>query len=136
MVDFASIRAYRGSQHTGFEELVVQLAHRRPPIGAREFRRVEGAGGDAGVEALWLLHDGSEIGIQAKYFLRVRDIDWAQIDKRAPMPGGGYELALACDEIVIVDDRSSRPVTSTAVKFAVDSLLEQDGFEPSVPLAK
>jgi hypothetical protein len=66
MIDFASIRAHRGSQHAGFEELVVQLARRRPPIGAKEFRRIEGAGGDAGVEATWLLHDGSEIGIQAK----------------------------------------------------------------------
>ena len=26
------------------------------------------------------------------------------------------------------------PVTSSVVKFAVDSLLEEDGFEPSVPL--
>ena len=81
MVDFAFIRTHRGSQNNGFEELVVQLARRRPPSGAKEFRRIEGAGGDAGVEALWLLNDGSEIGIQTKYFLRVRDIDWAQVDK-------------------------------------------------------
>jgi class 3 adenylate cyclase len=31
-------------------------------------------------------------------------------------------------------NRSSRPVTSSAVKFAVDSLLEEEGFESSVPL--
>src|ERR1700730_8364448 len=32
--------------------------------------------------------------------------------------------------------RSCWPVTSSAVKFAVDSLLEGDGFEPSVPVAR
>ena len=103
MIDFASIRAHRGSQHTGFEELVVQLARRRAPIGAKEFRRIEGAGGDAGAEALWLLHDGSETAIQAKYFLRARDIDWAQIDKSVETtlkkrPNVAvYRIAFACD---------------------------------------
>jgi len=29
-----------------------------------------------------LLNNGSEIGIQAKYFLRVRDIDWRRSTKR------------------------------------------------------
>lgn len=103
MVDFASIRAHRGSQHSAFEELVVQLVRRRPPSGAKEFRRIEGSGGDAGVEALWILNDGSETGFQAKFFLRVRDIDWAQIDasvkttlsKRPNVTT--YYIAIACD---------------------------------------
>lgn len=103
MVDFTSVRLHRGSQNNGFEELVVQLARRRPPLDAKEFRRIEGAGGDAGVEALWLKNDGSAIGIQAKYFLRVRDIDWAQIDesvaatlKHRPEVNV-YQVAIACD---------------------------------------
>lgn len=103
MVSFASIRPHRGTQNNGFEELVVQLARRRRPMGAKEFRRIEGAGGDAGVEALWLKNDGSSVGIQAKYFLRVRDIDWAQIDesvattlKRRPEVNV-YQVAIACD---------------------------------------
>ncbi|QWF15228.1 hypothetical protein [Lysobacter capsici] len=103
MVDFISVRPHRGSQNNGFEELVVQLARRRPPLDAKEFRRIEGAGGDAGVEALWLKNDGSSIGIQAKYFLRVRDIDWAQIDesiattlKHRPEVNV-YQIAIACD---------------------------------------
>lgn len=44
------------------------------------FRRIEGAGGDGGVEAYWLLADGTKIGYQAKFFTRTRDIDWTQID--------------------------------------------------------
>lgn len=103
MVDFTTIRSHRGSQNNGFEELVVQLARRRPPLDAKEFRRIEGAGGDAGVEALWLKNDGSSIGIQAKYFLRVRDIDWAQIDKSVAATlehrpeVNVYQVAIACD---------------------------------------
>lgn len=103
MVDFNFVRPHRGSQNSGFEELVVQLARRRPPLDAREFRRIEGAGGDAGVEALWLKNDGSAIGIQAKYFLRVRDIDWAQIDESVAATlqhrpeVNVYQVAIACD---------------------------------------
>lgn len=103
MIDFTSIRPHRGSQNNGFEELVVQLARRHPPSNAKEFRRIEGAGGDAGVEALWLKNDGSSIGIQAKYFLRVRDIDWGQIDKsvaaalRHHSEVCVYQIAIACD---------------------------------------
>jgi hypothetical protein len=103
MVDFNSIRSHRGSQNNGFEELVVQLVRRRPPLGAKEFRRIEGAGGDAGVEALWLKNDGSSVGIQAKYFLRVRDIDWTQIDKSVAATlehrpeVNVYRVAIACD---------------------------------------
>ncbi|MCA6328272.1 MAG: ATP-binding protein, partial [Phenylobacterium sp.] len=103
MVDFASIRPHHGSQNNGFEELVVQLVRRRPPPDGKEFRRIEGAGGDAGVEALWIKNDGSAIGVQAKYFLRVRNIDWAQIDesvaatlKHRPEVNV-YQVAIACD---------------------------------------
>ena len=103
MIDFAAIRPHRNSQNNGFEELVVQLARRYPPLGAKSFRRIEGAGGDAGVEALWLMHDGSAIGLQAKYFLRVRDIDWTQIDKSVTATLENrpevnvYRIAIACD---------------------------------------
>ncbi|KMU63651.1 hypothetical protein STRNTR1_2678 [Stenotrophomonas maltophilia] len=103
MVSFSTIRPHHGSQNNGFEELVVQLARRRPPPDAKEFRRIEGAGGDAGVEALWLKRDGSSIGIQAKYFLRVRDIDWAQIDESVATTlkhrpdVNVYQIAIACD---------------------------------------
>src|SRR3712207_4217574 len=81
MVDFSQIRSYKTGARDAFEELVCQLARLDKPDAFREFRRVEGAGGDGGLEAYWLLPDGAKIGYQAKYFLHSRDIDWAQIDE-------------------------------------------------------
>jgi energy-coupling factor transporter ATP-binding protein EcfA2 len=97
-------------QRLAFEELVCQLARREPPAADAEFRRIEGAGGDGGIEAYWLLRDGSEIGYQAKYHLKAGDIDWANIDdsvKRALQSHPSltkYIVALACD----LTDRSGK----------------------------
>jgi len=100
---FEDIRVHEGSQHRAFEELVRQLAHRDPPRNAKEFRRIEGAGGDGGVEAYWLLSNGRKIGYQAKFFTRSRDIDWSQLDgsfqqalKTHPELKR-YVVSLACD---------------------------------------
>lgn len=79
-IDFQHIRpSHDGARHA-FEELVCQIARRNPPKGAQEFRRIEGAGGDGGVEAYWLRQDGKKTGYQAKYHLKSADIDWAAID--------------------------------------------------------
>ncbi len=49
------------------------------------------------------MNDGSAIGIQAKYFQRVRDIDWVQIDEsvKATLKNRSevnvYRVAIACD---------------------------------------
>ena len=51
-IDFGEIRPYEGDRRTGFE-------------GA--FRRIEGAGGDGGVEGYFPRPSGSKIGYQAKY---------------------------------------------------------------------
>ena len=67
-INFSNIRAHNGSQASGFEELVCQLAHLQKPENALRFTRKEGAGGDAGVECYWVLKDDSEICWQAKYF--------------------------------------------------------------------
>ncbi|MGW5248395.1 hypothetical protein ACWEQN_32000 [Streptomyces sp. NPDC004129] len=77
-VDLFAIRALRGDQRHGFEELCCQLARQDVPAAGGRFVRVEGAGGDGGVEAYWELPDGSKIGFQAKFF---RKLDIAQIDK-------------------------------------------------------
>ncbi|MGG0176944.1 NACHT domain-containing protein [Gottfriedia acidiceleris] len=81
-LDFSKIRSFDGSQDNGFEELICQLAHLKKPENASYFVRKEGAGGDAGVECYWKLHDGSEHAWQAKYFPdRMEDDQWSQISK-------------------------------------------------------
>lgn len=102
-MDYRRIRGMDSGQRLAFEELVCQLARREPPAADAEFRRIEGAGGDGGIEAYWLLSDGSKIGYQAKYFLKTGDVDWANIDdsvKRALQSHPSltkYVVALACD---------------------------------------
>src|SRR3546814_2217168 len=65
-IDFRAIRTHHGSQHSGFEELVCQLAaiDAQPSVA---FHR-KGAGADAGLECYLVEANGSETGWQAKYF--------------------------------------------------------------------
>lgn len=103
MVDFSKIRIYKGRQESGFEEFICQLARRDKPTEPFEFRRIEGAGGDGGVEAYWVRNDDSKIGYQAKYFLKSGQIDWAQIDESVKQALDThptltrYVVALPCD---------------------------------------
>lgn len=102
-MDYRRIRGMDSGQRLAFEELICQLARREPPAADAEFRRIEGAGGDGGIEAYWLLSDGKEIGFQAKYYLRAGEIDWANIDdsvKRALQSHPTltkYVVAIPCD---------------------------------------
>lgn len=102
-IRFEDIRQDHGGPNLGFEELVCQIARRMPPAGATEYRRIEGAGGDGGVEAYWKKANGSKVGYQAKYFLRVKNIDWNQIDKsvrqalKSHPELSEYQVAIACD---------------------------------------
>ncbi len=77
-IDFSNIRTHNGSQNSGFEELVCQLAHLRKPENGLKFVRKEDAGGDTGVECCWILTDESEICLQAKYF--PDDSPWRQLN--------------------------------------------------------
>lgn len=52
----------------------------RPEPGA-QFVRLNGAGGDGGVECFWTLPDGSEHGWQAKYWTDADSVDKSQIDE-------------------------------------------------------
>lgn len=79
-MDYSRIRGMDSGQRLSFEEMICQLARRESQAASVEFRRIEGAGGDGGIEAYWLLSDGSKIGYQAKFYLRSGDIDWANID--------------------------------------------------------
>jgi len=79
-VDFDNIRPYQGSKNKAFEELVSQIIC----IETQEkgtFRRVEGAGGDGGVEGYLILQNGSEIGIQCKFINKITNSQWTQIQK-------------------------------------------------------
>lgn len=81
MIEFEKINGFQSGRQYSFEELICQLAHKESPSSSAVFRRVEGAGGDGGVECYWLLDNDSKIGYQAKFFLRTREIDWEQIDR-------------------------------------------------------
>lgn len=80
MLNFSKINAFEQGQRESFEELACLLAKRQHPRGAVEFQRIEGSGGDGGVEALWLRDDGSKLGYQAKFFLKLGSSQWSQID--------------------------------------------------------
>ncbi|HEX8000860.1 MAG TPA: hypothetical protein VF528_20935 [Pyrinomonadaceae bacterium] len=78
-VDFHSIRALDGRQDVGFEEFCCQIARRYKDVpSGSTFRRYRGAGGDGGVECLWILPTGEEWGWQAKYFFK---LDKKQLDE-------------------------------------------------------
>lgn len=76
-IDFRAIRAHHGSQHSGFEELVCQLAALETPPGIAFHRK--GAGADAGLECYRVETDGSESGWQAKYFFEFGSSEGAQL---------------------------------------------------------
>jgi hypothetical protein len=78
--DFSKIRGETvEAQQRFFEQLVCKLALLD---GDRQsFRRIEGSGGDGGVEAVRILPSGNEIGYQAKFFPMRGKIDWGQVDE-------------------------------------------------------
>jgi hypothetical protein len=79
-MDYRTILAGDSGQRETFEELVCQIARRLPPAPDAEFRRIFGAGGDGGVEAVWKLPDGSEHGYQAKFYTESGRVDWSSMD--------------------------------------------------------
>lgn len=79
-IRFNTIRAHLGSQTKGFEELVSQI-FRLNTESQGTYHRVEGAGGDGGVEAYILRTDGSKLGVQSKFFDKLGTAQWKQIEK-------------------------------------------------------
>lgn len=78
-IDFKGIRPLNGTRHGGFEELCVSLFRadmNYPP----ELLRINGAGGDGGVEAYVQIAGDHTVGLQAKYFEQLRDRQWRQIE--------------------------------------------------------
>lgn len=77
-LNWNNIRTRNGSRQSGFEELCAQLA-RAESVSAVNFER-KGTP-DAGVECYATLANGDEWGWQAKYFNKLDDTQWAQLDK-------------------------------------------------------
>ena len=126
-INFSNIRSFDGSQNSGFEELVCQLAHLERPENARKFVRKEGAGGDAGVECYWILDDGREICWQAKYFIDgLNPSRWTQLDtsfKTALSKHPNLDTYVVCLPIDRTDSRKKGPggnqVTSLEDKWNI-----------------
>ena len=103
MIDFSRINSFQSGQRDSFEELICQLARREKFPKDSIYKRVDGAGGDGGVEAYWTKPDGKKTGYQAKFFLRSGDVSWKQIDSSV-VQGltthpelERYVVALPCD---------------------------------------
>jgi len=79
-INFSKVRTLSGSQRDGFEEVTSRLFFSEEECEG-EFTRVEGRGGDGGVEAYWTGEDGKVIGFQSKFFEKVQATQWRQIDK-------------------------------------------------------
>lgn len=80
-MNFKNINDFGQGKTDSFEALLKVLARREQLDDAVEFQPNDGRGGDGGVEALWLLKDGSKIGYQSKFFSSLEDAQWRQMDK-------------------------------------------------------
>jgi hypothetical protein len=80
-IKFSEIRAVDGKQDKGFEELCVQLLNELCGEKLVRVDRVEGRGGDGGVEAIAETASGQEVGLQSKFFDLLGDSQWKQINK-------------------------------------------------------
>ncbi|AXF85182.1 hypothetical protein DTO96_100907 [Ephemeroptericola cinctiostellae] len=80
-ISFTNIKVHNGSQNSGFEEFCCQLFPFIIQSKITKMERINGAGGDGGVEAKCHLEDGRIIGLQAKYFSKLTPSQWSQINK-------------------------------------------------------
>jgi hypothetical protein len=101
-IDFRRIRAdFPNGQYEAFEELVCQLA-RRESSSPNDFKRIEGSGGDGGVECIEITKAGI-IGYQAKFYTEVGDINWTAVDRSVQTAVRlypnliRYVIAMPCD---------------------------------------
>lgn len=103
MIDFSQIRGESvEGQRSYFEQLVCHLARLDQSKGG-EFRRIEGSGGDGGVEALRILPSNKKVGYQAKYYPSANSINWKNLDESVTTALAQhpelecYVIALPCD---------------------------------------
>lgn len=77
-LDWHAIRPLNGAKSSGFEELCAQIARSISPERSKFIRK---GTPDGGVECYTILSDDTEWGWQAKYFDKIEDSQWTQIDK-------------------------------------------------------
>lgn len=70
-INFTKIRTLTGGQRESFETLCCDIVERMQMPHGSQFQRFRGDGGDGGVECLWTLPDGSELGYQVKYIFKL-----------------------------------------------------------------
>lgn len=78
-LEWNKLRPFNGDVKYGFEELICQLARAEQIENKTKFLRV--AAPDGGVESYCILTDNSEYGWQAKFFSKMENSQWNQIDK-------------------------------------------------------
>jgi hypothetical protein len=81
-INFQQIRPFNGGVREAFEELCCQIFRRlsTPEVEPKSaYQRFRGAGGDGGVEALWISPNGEKWGLQAKYFDGLGDSQFIQM---------------------------------------------------------
>jgi len=92
-INFQQIRPFNGGVREAFEELCCQIFHRltAPEVELNStYQRFRGAGGDGGVEALWISPNGGKWGLQAKYFDSLGTSQFAQMTESLQQAVGNH----------------------------------------------
>ncbi|MCG6118383.1 MAG: hypothetical protein MEQ07_09360 [Aquimonas sp.] len=119
-LDWTAIRPLNGGREKGFEELCSQLARAEAPPGACFVRK---GTPDAGVECYAILADATEWAWQSKYFDKLDQTQWSQLDEsvkaaieKHPQLGRYY----ICIPLDLSDARIVGKKTGTQWKSAKD----------------
>lgn len=118
-VNFDRIKIIDNSRQTGFEEFCCQIFFLAKEYlnlnDDAHYYRKRGAGGDGGVEAYWKSAAGTEIGIQAKYFLSLDDNSWKQIRNsvnKAKSTHPDLKKYIICFPIDLTDSRKPDTISN------------------------
>lgn len=132
-INFKNIRATPRSQHDSFEALATLLFQRSFAAAAgSEFTSLRGDGGDGGVEAYFMEPTGAVHGVQAKYFFRLGDSEFAQIKDSLKTALLNYpELRSYC--IYVPFDLTGRKASGKLGKSETEKFEEWRTAQEAVP---
>ena len=118
--NLADLRVGREGSTGSFEEFCCQLFRRAPEAPRKgRYRRIRGAGGDGGVEAVWSSPAGDTWGIQAKFFSKLEPAEKAQIAESIRQAAANYpglEHYTICLPFVLTGKKGAAPKRSKAPK--------------------